>query len=155
MGVLIIYINTLAINEKFFFYKINYKPTYLFIFFFLLQIILVKNFYYKINLSNYISMNLYESMNFISLLFLILYLLLTLVCVVKLVKFEYGPLIKRLYNYSNIIRNVYIKNFLPIKFSYNIVELFYIFYLYIYYFKCCVGKNWIIVITYISSKSWK
>merc|ERR1711923_519001 len=68
--VLIIYINTLAINEKFF--------------------------YYKINLSNYISMNLYESMNFISLLFLILYLLLTLVCVVKLVKFEYGPLIKRL-----------------------------------------------------------
>jgi len=94
--VLIIYINTLAINEKFFYYKINYKPTYLFIFFFLLQIILVKNFYYKINLSNYISMNLYESMNFISLLFLILYLLLTLVCVVKLVKFEYGPLIKRL-----------------------------------------------------------
>merc|ERR1712152_128744 len=89
--VLIIYINTLAINEKFFYYKINYKPTYLFIFFFLLQIILVKNFYYK--------MNLYESMNFISLLFLILYLLLTLVCVVKLVKFEYGPLIKRLYNY--------------------------------------------------------
>ena len=80
-------------------------------FFFLLQIILVKNFYYKINLSNYISMNLYESMNFISLLFLILYLLLTLVCVVKLVKFEYGPLIKRLYNY----------------FDYSIFNLFNIF----------------------------
>merc|ERR1712237_294372 len=68
--VLIIYINTLAINEKFFFIKIN--------------------------LSNFISIILYESMNSVSLLFLILYLLLTLICVVKLVKFEYGPLIKRL-----------------------------------------------------------
>merc|ERR1739846_235111 len=68
--ILIIYINTLAINEKFYFYKINF--------------------------SNSISINLYESINFLSLIFLILYLLLTLICVVKLVKFEYGPLIKRL-----------------------------------------------------------
>ena len=62
----------------------------------LLQIIFFKNFFIKINLSNFISIILYESMNSVSLLFLILYLLLTLICVVKLVKFEYGPLIKRL-----------------------------------------------------------
>ena len=47
------------------------------------------------------SISLYESINFISLIFLILYLLLTLICVVKLVKFEFGPLIKRLYNNFN------------------------------------------------------
>ena len=41
-------------------------------------------------------MRLYEPINFISIIFLILYLLLTIICVVKLVKFEYGPLIKRL-----------------------------------------------------------
>ena len=57
------------------------------------------------------SINLYESINFLSLIFLILYLLLTLICVVKLVKFEYGPLIKRLYN----------------NFNYNICFLFIIF----------------------------
>jgi len=62
----------------------------------LFQIIFFKNFFIKINLSNFISIILYESMNSVSLLFLILYLLLTLICVVKLVKFEYGPLIKRL-----------------------------------------------------------
>merc|ERR1712179_901974 len=70
--ILIIYISTLAANEK-----------------------------YK-NIINFISINntavgiLYESSNFTLSLFLILYLLLTLVCVVKLVKFESGPLIKRL-----------------------------------------------------------
>ena len=94
--VLIIYINTLAINEKFFFYKFKYKFFYLVSFFLIIQIILYKNILYKINLSNFISIGLYESINFIFLVFLILYLLLTLICVVKLVKFEYGPLIKRL-----------------------------------------------------------
>jgi len=94
--ILIIYINTLAINEKFFFYKINHKYLYLFIFIFLLQIIFYKNFFLKINFSNFISISLYESINLLSLIFLIFYLLLTLICVVKLVKFEYGPLIKRL-----------------------------------------------------------
>ena len=38
----------------------------------------------------------YEASNFSLLMFLIIYLLLTLVCVVKLVKFESGLLIKRL-----------------------------------------------------------
>ena len=94
--VLIIYINTLAINEKFFLYKIFNKSLFLLMFIILFQIIFFKNFFIKINLSNFISIILYESMNSVSLLFLILYLLLTLICVVKLVKFEYGPLIKRL-----------------------------------------------------------
>ena len=94
--ILIIYINTLAINEKFFFYKISNKFLYLILFIVLAQIIFSKNFFSKINLSNFIAIGLYESINFISLIFLILYLLLTLICVVKLVKFEYGPLIKRL-----------------------------------------------------------
>ena len=94
--ILIIYINTLAINEKFFFYKISNKALYIIIFIFLFQIFYFKNLFWKINFSNYISIRLYESINLLSLIFLILYLLLTLICVVKLVKFEYGPLIKRL-----------------------------------------------------------
>jgi len=94
--VLIIYINTLAINEKFFFYKIKFKYLYLFIFIFLMQILFYKRSFIKANYSNFISISLYDSINSISLVFLILYLLLTLICVVKLVKFEYGPLIKRL-----------------------------------------------------------
>ena len=94
--ILIIYINTLAINEKFFFYKILNKPLYAIIFIILIQIIFFKNFSWKINFSNFISIRLYESINLLSLIFLMLYLLLTLICVVKLVKFEYGPLIKRL-----------------------------------------------------------
>merc|ERR1712179_871703 len=68
--ILIIYINTLAINEKFFFIKINTR--------------------------NSIALLIYENINFYIMVFLILYLLLTLICVVKLIKFEYGPLIKRL-----------------------------------------------------------
>merc|ERR1712241_1410666 len=77
-------------------YKIFNKSLFLLMFIILFQIIFFKNFFIKINLSNFISIILYESMNSVSLLFLILYLLLTLICVVKLVKFEYGPLIKRL-----------------------------------------------------------
>merc|ERR1711973_1074534 len=94
--VLIIYINTLAINEKFFFYEIKFKYMYVFIFLFLTQLIIFKNIFVKTNYSNIISISLYDSINSLSLVFLILYLLLTLICVVKLVKFEYGPLIKRL-----------------------------------------------------------
>ena len=97
--ILIIYINTLAINEKFYFYKVKNKSIFILIFLISIQIIFIKNYGWKINFSNFISINLYESINFISLIFLILYLLLTLICVVKLVKFEYGPLIKRLYNF--------------------------------------------------------
>jgi len=69
---------------------------YVFIFLFLTQLIIFKNIFVKTNYSNIISISLYDSINSLSLVFLILYLLLTLICVVKLVKFEYGPLIKRL-----------------------------------------------------------
>merc|ERR1712237_242095 len=84
-------------ERKIFFYKIFNKPLYIAIFIILTQIIFFKNFYLKVNFSNYMSIRLYESINLLSLIFLMLYLLLTLICVVKLVKFEYGPLIKRLY----------------------------------------------------------
>lgn len=82
-------------NEKFFFLK-KHKASF-FIFAFLFLFILKKNIFFKINNSNFMSIILYENMNFYLLLFLILYLLLTLICVVKLIKFEYGPLVKRLF----------------------------------------------------------
>merc|ERR1712077_80301 len=78
---------------------------YVFIFLFLTQLIIFKNIFVKTNYSNIISISLYDSINSLSLVFLILYLLLTLICVVKLVKFEYGPLISRLYNNSRY--NIY------------------------------------------------
>merc|ERR1712197_97233 len=85
--VLIIYINTLAINEKFFFYKTKFKLNYLILFLIVSQLLFYKNNFIKINFSNFLSMNIYNSVNCIFIVFLILYLLLTLICVVKLVKF--------------------------------------------------------------------
>merc|ERR1712197_287715 len=52
--ILIIYINTLAINEKFYFYKIKFKYMYVFIFLFLTQLIIFKNIFVKTNYSNII-----------------------------------------------------------------------------------------------------
>ena len=91
---MIIYINTLIINEKIFFYK---KNIFSFIIFLpILLFFLKKNSFIKINDANFISIIIYENINFFIIVFLILYLLLTLICVVKLIKFEYGPLVKRL-----------------------------------------------------------
>lgn len=96
--ILIIYISTLAANEKFRIVKLDWISIYTI---FLLRVFIITIIKYK-NTINFIRINntavgiLYESSNFTLLLFLILYLLLTLVCVVKLVKFESGPLIKRL-----------------------------------------------------------
>ena len=91
---MIIYINTLIINEKIFFYK---KNIFSFIIFLpVLLFFLKKNSFIKINDANFISIIIYENINFFIIVFLILYLLLTLICVVKLIKFEYGPLVKRL-----------------------------------------------------------
>merc|ERR1712226_127009 len=70
---------------------------YLFLFFFFSLIF----FSYQIK-ENKLSKNinfalhLYEIKNVSRLIFLIIYLLITMICVVKLVKFEEGPLIKRL-----------------------------------------------------------
>ena len=106
--VLIIYMNTLAINEKFFFVKIKFKYIYIFIFFVTLQLLFYKNNFIKINYSNFIPTTLYRSLNSVFIVFLIFYLLLALICVVKLVKFEFGPLIKRLYNlFNNFIQFVH------------------------------------------------
>lgn len=93
--ILIIYINTLIINEKIYLKKIFhlYKHIHYFIF---IIFILNKNIFSKINNSNFYSIIIYENINIFFILFLILFLLFTLICVVKLVKFEYGPLIKRL-----------------------------------------------------------
>lgn len=96
--ILIIYIRTLAANEKFSLLNIKFRKVIFFFYLRLLLMILIK---YK-NIFNFVRLNntavgiLYESSNFTLLIFLIIYLLLTLVCVVKLVKFESGPLIKRL-----------------------------------------------------------
>ena len=93
--ILIIYINTLAINEKFFLIRKNFS----FIFFsggFIFIFCMIKNTFYKVNLNNSARIIIYENINIYVIIFLILYLLLTLICVVKLIKFEYGPLIKRL-----------------------------------------------------------
>merc|ERR1739842_31060 len=96
--ILIIYIRTLAANEKFSLLNIRSRKVIFFLFLRLLLSVLIKH----KNIFNFVRLNntavgiLYESSNFTLLLFLIIYLLLTLVCVVKLVKFESGPLIKRL-----------------------------------------------------------
>ena len=95
--VLVIYINTLSINEKFFIKNFSFIDRVFIINFIIIAFILKKNIFIKINLNRFSPMSLYENTNFFLLLFLILYLLLTIICVVKLIKFEYGPLIKRLY----------------------------------------------------------
>merc|ERR1711862_1087072 len=93
--ILIIYINTLAINEKFFFMKKNFSFI-IFLSSFLIFILVGKNRSIKINYRNSIAILMYDTINFYIMIFLILYLLVTLICVVKLIKFEYGPLINRL-----------------------------------------------------------
>merc|ERR1712168_1034656 len=91
-----------SINSSWFFYLIILVFLGgVIIFFIILRLSFIFLIKYK-NIFNFVRLNntavgiLYESSNFTLLLFLIIYLLLTLVCVVKLVKFESGPLIKRL-----------------------------------------------------------
>merc|ERR1712001_585515 len=92
--ILVIYINTLIINEKIFSVKLTKFLGIIFIrrLFFFLR----KNTFYKIRINRFSAIIIYEKINFFLLIFLIIYLLLTLICVVKLIKFEFGPLIKRL-----------------------------------------------------------
>ena len=92
--ILVIYINTLIINEKIFSVKLTKSLSVILIrgFFFFLR----KNTFYKISINRFRAIIIYEKINFFLLGFLIIYLLLTLICVVKLIKFEFGPLIKRL-----------------------------------------------------------
>ena len=96
--ILIIYIRTLAANEKFRRVPVSYNILGLIttVRLFILVIFKYKNILHFIRRNNTAVGIIYEASNFSLLLFLIIYLLLTLVCVVKLVKFESGPLIKRL-----------------------------------------------------------
>lgn len=95
--VLIIYIRTLAANEKIFFKVTNKMVIFTFLsLVILLFLLLEKNLKIKTSIGVIVAGSLYECSNISTLIFLIIYLLLTIVCVVKLVKFESGPLIKRL-----------------------------------------------------------
>merc|ERR1711970_969033 len=96
--ILIIYIKTLSANEKFRTMLIKTSDCVIvaIVSFFLLFIIKIKSRFSIVNINNTAIGISYESSNFSSLIFLMSYLLITLVCVVKLVKFESGPLIKRL-----------------------------------------------------------
>jgi membrane-associated HD superfamily phosphohydrolase len=94
--ILIIYIRTLAANEKF----IAPKSFNLFapVFIIFIRIFFINNYNYtlKSSFNTRILINLYEYSNRRISIFLITYLLITMVCVVKLVKFERGPLVGRL-----------------------------------------------------------
>merc|ERR1719234_38130 len=94
--ILIIYISTLAANEKF----IPPKSFRLLLIIFIIigvRFTLVRyNYRNKTSLNINIVINLYEYSNGRLSIFLITYLLVTIVCVVKLVKFEKGPLVGRL-----------------------------------------------------------
>merc|ERR1711950_58759 len=94
--ILVIYINTLIINEKIFSVKLTKSLSVIIIrrFFFFLR----KNTFYKISINRFRAIIIYEKINFFLLVFLIIYLLLTLICVVKLIKFEFGPLIKSIFS---------------------------------------------------------
>merc|ERR1719334_906198 len=94
--VLIIYIRTLSANEKFSPMVVTLP---LFVLLALIMSItsnsLTQSFSNRVTSRSFIS-QLYQHKNARLLLFLIVYLLITLVCVVKLVKYEEGPLSKRL-----------------------------------------------------------
>jgi len=95
--VLIIYISTLAANEKFFLsVDIVKRGVRVVVSLATIIVFYQKYVYVKISSGGIIASVLYEGPNTSLLVFLIFYLLLTLVAVVKLVKFESGPLIKRL-----------------------------------------------------------
>merc|ERR1711872_745123 len=93
--ILIIYIRTLAANEKFSSSSLSLESLVIIS---LIALIIVPMYNIKysygfVNMNNTALGVVYEASNFSLLMFLIIYLLLTLVCVVKLVKFESGPLI--------------------------------------------------------------
>ena len=94
--VLIIYMRTLAANEKFRLPKFSNPLRFLVLTGIMLILPNISRFRFKNRQSINIVINLYEYSNRRLSIFLILYLLITIVCVVKLVKFEKGPLVGRL-----------------------------------------------------------
>ena len=93
---LIIYIRTLAANEKFRLPKFSNSLRFLVLTSIMLILPNISRLRFKSRQSINIVINLYEYSNGRLCIFLILYLLITIVCVVKLVKFEKGPLVGRL-----------------------------------------------------------
>jgi len=94
--ILILYLRRLSLNEKFLRYSLNISN--ILILSLLSSIILNKT---QINFRDTsqfrCSINqLYIPGNFLTTLYLIIYLVITIVCAVKLVKIEKGPLVKRL-----------------------------------------------------------
>jgi len=91
--VLVIYIRTLAANEKF--DKLSFNKSF---FFLILIYLYLDNRFIRTKraINTNLVINLYESNYRIIMVFLIRYLLLTILCVVKLVKFDKGPLVGRL-----------------------------------------------------------
>ena len=94
--VLIIYMRTLAANEKFRLPKFSNPLRFLVLTGIMLILPNISRLRFKNRQSINIVINLYEYSNRRLSIFLILYLLITIVCVVKLVKFEKGPLVGRL-----------------------------------------------------------
>merc|ERR1712212_1032302 len=94
--ILIIYISTLAANEKF---RAPTSFRVLILIFIIIGAsftIISYNYRNKTSFNINIVINLYEYSNGSLSIFLITYLLITMICVVKLVKFEKGPLVGRL-----------------------------------------------------------
>lgn len=94
--VLIIYIRTLSANEKFFIPYTRVSPLLIILFTLTLGFLYEFNKRTSLRSSSCFISNVYEQSNSSLTLVLIIYLLLTILCVVKLVKFEKGPLVSRL-----------------------------------------------------------
>ena len=94
--ILIIYIRTLAANEKFIAPKSSRYLIFILVFLLSRFFSNYYNYIIKSSSNTRIVINLYEYSNISISIFSIFYLLITIVCVVKLVKFERGPLVGRL-----------------------------------------------------------
>ena len=94
--ILIIYIRTLSANEKFFIPYTRVSPLLVILFTLTLGFLYEFNKSTSLRSSSCFISNVYEQSNSSLTLVLIIYLLLTILCVVKLVKFEKGPLVSRL-----------------------------------------------------------
>jgi len=90
--------STLASNEKFIFSDNLSRRLFIILFLIIFKIITLdeKFIRFKYSVLPELVGSLYECTRVGILRFLIVYLFLTIVCVVKLVKFERGPLVKRL-----------------------------------------------------------
>jgi len=95
--VLIIYISTLSSNEKF--SQLSFKVGGASILVRSITVIIISPFYGRTSAASYslsATSLVYENSQLSRLMLIMVYLLFVLICIVKLVKFESGPLVKRL-----------------------------------------------------------